>query len=114
MLIRRTSVPSCACDSCDSCKHSPSKGPNGLNKFIVVNIDEKDLEIEKYYLCEDCAERLYKQLGDILGHTPKEIEKDSRFGPVDKFIEESDLVEVTLPDGTTIRATKFGEDLEDE
>ena len=114
MLITRTSVPSWVCDSCDSCKHSPSKGPNGLNKFVVVNIDEKDLKIEKYYLCEDCVGRLYKQLGDILGHTPKEIEKDSGLGPVDKFIAKSDLLEMTLPDGTIIRATKFGEDLDDE
>ena len=114
MLITRTSVPSWAYDSCDSCKHSPSKGPNGLNKFIVVNIDEKDLEIEKYYLCEDCAERLYKQLGDILGNTPKEIETASILDSIDKIIAESDLLEMTLPDGTIIRATKFGEDLEDE
>lgn len=114
MLITRTSVPSWAYDSCDSCKNRTSKGPSGLNRFVVVNINEKDLEREKYYLCKDCAERLYQQLGDTLGHTPKEIETASRVVAVDKFIAESDLLEVTFPDGTIIRATKFGEDLEDE
>ena len=72
------------------------------------------MEIEQYYLCRECAERLHQQLGDILGYTPKEIETASMLDSVDKFIAKSDLVEVTLPDGTTIRATKFGEDLEDE
>lgn len=111
MLRTSTSIPSWACDSC---KHRPIKGPNGLDRFVMVDIDENDLEVEQYYLCRDCAERLHKQLGDILGNTSKEIETASMLDSVDKFIAKSDLVEVTLPDGTTIRATKFGEDLEDE
>ena len=111
MLRTRISTPSL---ECDSCKHRPSEGPNGLNKFVMVDIDERDLEIEQHYLCEDCAGRLYQQLGDILGHTPKEIEAPSIWTHIDSVLAKSDLVEVTLPDGTTIRATKFSEDLEDE
>ena len=111
MLRTDTSIPSWACDSC---KRPPIKTPNGFDKFVMVDIDENDLEIEQYYLCRDCAERLHQQLGDILGHTPKGIETASRVVAVDKFIAESDLLEMTIPDGTTIRATKFGEDLEDE
>ena len=111
MLRTDTSIPSWACDSC---KHRPIKGPNGLDRFVMVDIDENDLEVEQYYLCRDCAERLHQQLGDILGHTPKEIETASILDYTDKFIAESDLLEMTLPDGTIIRATKFGEDLEDE
>ena len=111
MLRTSTSNPSW---ECDSCKRPPIKTPNGFDKFVMVDIDEDDLGIEQHYLCKDCAERLHQQLGDILGHTPNGIETASRVVAVDKFIAESDLLEVTFPDGTIIRATKFSEDLEDE
>ena len=111
MLRTDISIPSWACDSC---KHRPIKGPNGLDRFVMVDIDENDLEIEQYYLCRDCAEKLHQQLGDILGNTPKKIEAPSIWTTIENVLAESDLVEVTLPDGTTIRATKFGEDFEGE
>ena len=99
---------------CDSCKNRPTKTLHDNRKLVMIDIDENDLEFELYHLCRDCAEKLHKQLGDILGHTPKEIEAVSRLDSVEKFIDESNFIEVILPDGIVIRANKFGEDLEDE
>lgn len=92
---------------CDSCKNHPTKTLPDHKKLVMVDIDLDDLEIKQYYLCKDCAESLHNQLGDILGHTPEE---QSSLAYIEKIIAESDLIEVTLPNGTTLRATKFGED----
>ena len=94
---------------CDSCKNRPTKTLHDNRKLVMIDIDENDFEFELYHLCRDCAERLHKELGDILGHTPKEVEDPSIRGYIEKIIAESDLVEVTFPDGATMRATKFGE-----
>ena len=99
---------------CDSCKNRPTKTLHDNRKLVMIDIDENDLEFELYHLCRDCAEKLHEELGDILEYTSKKIEQPSTRAYIEKIIAESDLVEVTFPDGTTIRATKFGEDLEDE
>lgn len=91
---------------CDSCKNYPTKTLPDHNRLVMVDINLDDLEIKQYYLCRDCAERLLKQLGNILGHTQEE---QSSLAYIEKIIAESDLVEVTLPNGTTLRATKFVE-----
>lgn len=56
-----------------------------------------------------CAERLHNRLGGILGYTLEKTEEPSSLAYIEKIIAESDLIEVTLPNGTTLRATKFGE-----
>ena len=107
---KHTSVRTCA-----SCHTGPEK-TSIYDYSVIVNPDSSQGAYNPmhFYLCSICAEKLHKQLGDILGHTPKEIEAISRLDSVEKFIAESDFIEVTLPDGTVIRANKFGEDLEDE
>ena len=59
-----------------------------------------------FYLCSICGKKLHKELGDILGYTSKEIETAYRLDSVEKFIAESDFIEVILPDGTVVRANK--------
>ena len=100
--------------SCDSCGEPLSYDGNIRVALDGLDATQIKLMIPVLYICKDCAERLHQQLGDILGHTPNGIETASRVVAVDKFIAESDLLEVTFPDGTIIRATKFSEDLEDE
>lgn len=94
---------------CDSCKNYPTKTLPDYKRLVMVDINLDDSEIKQYYLCRDCAERLHKQLGDILGYTPEKTEELSSLAYIEKIIAESDLIEVTLPNGTTLRATKFGE-----
>ncbi len=107
---KHTSVRTCA-----SCHANPEEA-SIYDYSVIVNpdISQGAYNPMHFYLCSICVGRLHKQLGDILGHTPKEIEAISRLDSVEKFIAESDFIEVTLPDGTVIRANKFGEDLEDE
>ena len=102
---------------CDSCKNRPTKTLPDHKKLVMIDIDENDLididendlEFELYHLCRDCAKKLHEELGDILEYTSKEIEPSSIRGYIEKIIAESDLVEVTFPDGATMRATKFSE-----
>ena len=92
---------------CDSCKNRPTKTLHDNRKLVMIDIDENNLEFEQCYLCRDCAEKLHEELGDILGYAPKEVEDPSTRGYIEKIIAESDLVEVTFPDGATMRATKL-------
>ena len=101
--------------TCASCHTGPDEA--SIHDYsVIVNPDSSQGAYNPmhFYLCSICGERLYKELGDILGHIPKEIEAVSRLDSVEKFIAESDFVEVTLPDGTVIRANKFGGGLEGE
>jgi hypothetical protein len=101
---KHTSVRTCA-----SC-HTGPEGTSIHDYSIVVNPDSSQGAYNSmhFYLCSICGEKLYKELGDILGCTPKETEEPSIRAHIEKIIAEFDFVEVTLPDGTVIRANKNG------
>ena len=98
--------------TCASCHTNPEEA-SIYDYSVIVNPDSSQgvYNPMHFYLCSICAEKLHKQLGDILGHTPKEIEAISRLDSVEKFIAESDFIEVTLPDGTVIHTNPRGIEL---
>ena len=102
---------------CDSCGMDPTRVIPNCEDHVMIDPNENDNGLQMIYICQSCARKLHQQLSDILGMRSEEAETVSRLDSgissgawVEKILSESDLVEVTLPDGTVIRVTKFGED----
>ena len=97
--------------TCASCHINPDER-SLYDRAIIVNPDNSQGAYNPmhFYLCPVCARSLHDQLGEILSDEPTEVGAISRLDSVETFISESDFIEVTLPDGTVIRANKFGED----
>lgn len=122
---------SLAIRTCASCHASTGEGS------IIINPDSSKgaYNPTHFYLCQDCATRLTNELSTLLLDRPMERAKETApLGRaissieetlevelaldvqevVSEFIKAAFLLEVTLPDGTSVRATRFVDDVEEE
>ena len=115
---------------CCSCQMPTEKDDESF--LVVINNGEQ------FDLCQDCATRLTNEISTLLlDKRPKGTPHVKTGTPLDRaissveetlevdlaldmqevvsdFIKEAFLLEVTLPDGTSVRATKFMADTEEE
>lgn len=95
---------------CDSCKIGPPYNDGEMySDWVMIDLNGGYNKLPLIYICPGCARKLRQQLIDILGISSEEPKPRTILGAVEKIISEADFIEMTLPDGTVIRANKFEE-----